>query len=226
MRIGIIGAGNMGATLAARLTRLGHQVTIANSRGPRTLADVAAQTGATPVSITEVTSNADVVITAIPEKRIPGLPARLLSALPEEAVVIDAGNYVPALRDGHIDAIDGGVPESQWVQSQLRHPVVKAFNTIRPASLAGRGKPAGSNGRVVIPVAGDDPAAKSVVLELADQLGFDGLDAGPLAESWRQQPGTPIYTADLPLDAARQALADAAREQTADWRSRQPQPGG
>ena len=101
--------------------------------------------------------------------------------------------------------------------------MVKAFNTIRPASLASLGKPAGAAGRTVIPVAGDDPAAKSVVLELADQLGFDGLDAGPLAESWRQQPGTPVYTTDLPLDAARQALADATPEQTASWRSRHPQ---
>jgi hypothetical protein len=219
MRIGIIGAGNMGATLAARLTRLGHQVAIANSRGPQTLTDVAARTGAAPVPVTEVTSNADVVIVAIPEKSIPGLPAGLLSALPADTVVIDAGNYVPKLRDGHIDAIDAGLTESQWVQAELGHPVVKAFNTIRPASLASLGKPAAAAGRAVIPVAGDDPAAKAAVLELTDQLGFDGLDAGPLAESWRQQPGTPVYTTDLPLEDARQALADATPEQTTRWRS-------
>jgi 8-hydroxy-5-deazaflavin:NADPH oxidoreductase len=223
MRIGIIGAGNMGATLAVQLARLGHQVAIANSRGPQTLTRVTAQTGAVPVPITDVTSKADVVIVAIPEKTIPELPAGLLSALPEDTVVIDTGNYVPKLRDGHIDAIDAGLPESEWVQSQLGHPVVKAFNTIRPSSLAGLGKPAGATGRTVIPVAGDDPAAKSVVLELTDQLGFDGLDAGPLAESWRQQPGTPVYTTDLPADAARQALADATPEQTASWRGRHPQ---
>ena len=219
MRIGIIGAGNMGRTLAAQLSRLGHQVAIANSRGPQTLADVAVQTGATPVPITEVASKADLVIIAVPERNIPVLPAGLLSALPGDAVVIDIGNYVPKLRDGHIDDIDADLPESLWVQSWRGRPVVKAFNTIRPASLASLGKPAGTTGRVVIPVAGDDPAAKTVVLELADQLGFDGLDAGSLAESWRQQPGTPIYTADLPFDAARQALADAAPEQTASWRS-------
>src|SRR5258707_11831408 len=167
MHIGIIGAGNMGATLAAQLTRLGHQVAIANSRGPRALADVAARTGATPVPVTEVTRKADVVIVAIPEKSIHELPAGLLSALPEDTVVIDAGNYVPRLRDGHIDAIDAGVPESRWVQAQLRHPVVKAFNTIGPASLASLGKPPGAPGRAVIPAAGDDPAARSPVLELA-----------------------------------------------------------
>jgi 8-hydroxy-5-deazaflavin:NADPH oxidoreductase len=136
MRIGIIGAGNIGATLAGGLTRLGHQVTIANSRGPATLADVAAGTGATPLTLTQVTSKADVVIVAIPEKSIPALPAGLLSALPDDTVVVDAGNYVPRLRDGHIDAIDAGQLESQWVQAQLRRPVVKAFNTIVPASLA------------------------------------------------------------------------------------------
>ena len=219
MRIGIIGAGNMGATLATRLTRLGHQVAIANSRGPRTLADVAAQTGAIPATLTQASSKADVVIVAIPEKSVPELPVGLLSALPEDTIVVDAGNYVPRLRDGHIDVIDAGLPESQWVQSQLGHPVVKSFNTIRPASLADLGKPAGAAGRVSVPVAGDDPAGKSIVLDLVDQLGFDGLDAGPLAESWRQQPGTPIYTTDLPLDAARRALANATPEQTANWQT-------
>ena len=96
--------------------------------------------------------------------------------------------------------------------------MVKAFNTIRLASLASLGKPAGAPGHAVIPVAGDNPADKAVVLELAARLGFDGLDAGPLAGAWRQQPGTPIYTTDLPLDAARQALADATPEQTSSWR--------
>ena len=191
MHIGIIGAGNMGATLAAQLTRLGHQVTVANSRGPQALSDVAARTGATPVPVTQVTRKADVVIVAIPEKSIPELPAGLLSALPEDTVVIDACNYVPTLRDGHIDAIDAGLPESQWVQAQLRHPVVKAFNTIRPTSLASLGKPAGTPGRAAIPVAGDNPAAKSVVLELADQLGFDGLDAGHSPSPGASSPAPP-----------------------------------
>jgi predicted dinucleotide-binding enzyme len=219
MRIGIIGAGNVGATLAGRLTGIGHQVCIANSRGPATLTFVAAQTGATPVPISDVASQADIVIVAIPEKSILDLPAGLLAGLPGEAIVIDTGNYVPKLRDGHIDAIEAGMPESEWVQSQLNHPVIKAFNTIRPASLAKLGKPAGTAGRVVIPVAGDDPSAKSVVLGLAGELCFDGLDAGSLADSWRQQPGTPIYTTDLTLAAAPQALAAATPEQTVNWRA-------
>jgi predicted dinucleotide-binding enzyme len=84
------------------------------------------------------------------------------------------------------------------------------------------GESAGSPGRRAIPVAGDGPPAKAVVLGLVDQLGFDGLDADSLAESWRQQPGTPVYTADLILDAARQALARATPDQTAEWRRRPP----
>ena len=161
------------------------------------------------------------MIVTIPEKSVPALAAGLLSALPEGAVVVDTGNYVPQLRDGHIDAIDAGLPESQWVQSQLRRPVVKAFNTIRPASLADLGKPAGAAGRIAVPVAGDDPAAKAVVLELA--ASWASTDSTPAAaESWRQQPGTPVYTADLPLDAARQALADATPEQTAELAPQAP----
>ena len=200
MRIGIIGAGTMGATLAALLTQIGHQVAIANSRGPRTLTGVAAQTGAAPVRITEVTRNADVVIAAIPEKSIPGLPAGLLSSLPADTVVIDTGNYVPKLRDGHIDAIDAGLPESQWVQSQLGHPVVKAFNTIRPASLANLGKPAGAVGRAVIPGRSRRPGRQIRRAGTREPAGLRG-------------PGT-----DPPLDAAPQALADTTPEQTASWR--------
>ena len=159
------------------------------------------------------------MIIAIPEKSIPGLPAGLLGALSGGTVVINTGNCVPKLRDGHIDAINNGQPESQWVQAQLGHPVVKAFNTIRPESLANLGKPAGTAGRTVIPVTGDDPAAKTIALELTGQLDFDGLDAGSLTESWRQQPGTPVYSTGLPLDTAGQALADATREQTDSWRT-------
>ena len=109
-----------------------------------------------------------------------------------------------------------------WVQAQLRHPVIKAFNTIRPGSLATIDKPSGTAGRTAIPVAGDDPAAKAAVLALVDQLGFDPLDAGSLAGSWRQQPGTPVYTADLILGDARHALARATWDQVADWRGRPP----
>ena len=115
------------------------------------------------------------------------------------APIVDTGNYYPA-RDGRIDPIESGVAESRWVSEQLGRPVVKAFNNIRAQHLLELGKPAGSPGRIALPVAGDDPKPKRTVMELVDALGFDPIDAGTIDESWRQQPGTPVYAADL--DAA------------------------
>jgi predicted dinucleotide-binding enzyme len=217
MNIAIIGAGNIGGTLTRRLTAIGHHVSVANSRGPDTLADLAAETGAVPMTITEVANGAGVVIVAVPEKSIPDLPPGIL---PDSAVVIDAGNYVPYLRDGQIDELDNGAVESRWAESHLGHQVVKAFNTITPRPLATLGRPAGAPGRIALPVAGDDSAAKATVIELAGQLGFDGIDAGGLDESWRQQPGTPVYTTDLDAAGVRKALDDARPQQTAAWRAR------
>jgi len=176
MKIGIIGGGRMGGTLTRRLAALGHDVSIANSRGPETLAELAAETGAVPVSITDAGRDADVMIIAIPEGNIPDLPEGLLESLPESGLVIDIGNYAPQQRDGRIDALENGVIESRWVEAQLGHPVIKAFNNVRPPSLLNLGKPAGTRGRVALPVAGDDPRAKAVVIGLIDQLGVK-LDA-------------------------------------------------
>jgi len=219
MKIGIIGGGRMGGTLTRRLAALGHDVSIANSRGPETLAELAAETGAVPVSITDAGRDADVMIIAIPEGNIPDLPEGLLESLPESGLVIDIGNYAPQQRDGRIDALENGVIESRWVEAQLGHPVIKAFNNVRPPSLLNLGKPAGTRGRVALPVAGDDPRAKAVVIGLIDQLGFDGIDAGGLDESWRQQPGTPVYCTDLDLEGAEQALTAATPGRPAEWRA-------
>jgi hypothetical protein len=209
----------MGGTLTRRLTALGHQVSVANSRGPQTLAELAAETGAMPMPISKIGRDADVVIVAIPEKNIPDLPPGILGTLAEGAVVIDTGNYVPQQRDGRIDAIENGSPESRWVEAHLGHPVIKAFNNIRPPSLLTLGKPAGTPARVALPVSGDDPAAKAIVIDLIDELGFDGIDAGGLDDSWRQQPGTPVYITDLNLEAARNALAAATPDRPAEWRA-------
>jgi predicted dinucleotide-binding enzyme len=219
MKIAIIGAGSMGGTLARRLSALGHDVSIANSRGPETLAELAAEAGAVPVPITEAGREADVTIIAIPERNIPDLPAGILDSLPEGGVLIDVGNYVPKQRDGRIDELENGVVDSRWVEAHLGHPVIKAFNNVRPPSLLNLGKPAGTPGRVALPVAGDDARAKAVVIGLIDQLGFDGIDAGGLDESWRQQPGTPVYTTDLDLEAAEKALAAATPGRPAEWRA-------
>jgi hypothetical protein len=133
--------------------------------------------------------------------------------------VIDSGNYAPKQRDGRIEELEDGVVESRWVEANLGHPVVKAFNNVRPPSLLNLGKPDGTPGRVALPVAGDDASAKAIVIELMDHLGFDGIDAGGLDESWRQQPGTPVYITDLDSDDARNALAAASPGRPAEWRA-------
>jgi hypothetical protein len=209
MRISIIGAGHIGGTLVRRLTALGHDVSVANSRGPETLASLAAETGATAVTIADAPRRGDVIIVTIPERSIAELPAGLFDGLPEHVVIVDTGNYYPQQRDGRIEAIESGTTESRWVAQQLGHPVVKAFNNIYAQHLLQRGEPAGTPGRIALPVAGDDPAAKAVVMRLIDELGFDAVDAGGLDDSWRQQPGTPVYGADADADGVRRALAEA-----------------
>ena len=219
MKIGIIGAGNIGGNLTRRLTALGYEVAVANSRGPETLAELASETGATAVDVREAAKGARVVVVTIPQKNVPDLPREVFDGAADDVVVIDTGNYYPQQRDGRIDAIEQGQTESSWVAEQLGRPVVKAFNGIYAAHLLTAAAPAGSQGRVALPVAGDDGAAKQVVLDLVDELGFDAVDAGTLEQSWRQQPGTPVYGADLDADGVRSALAAATPERTADWKA-------
>ena len=219
MKIGIIGAGNIGGTLTHRLTALRHDVCVANSRGPESLAALAAETGAKAVSVTEAVAGRDLVIVTIPQKSIPSLPAGLLTASETELIVVDTGNYYPQQRDGRIDAIESGTTESRWMEQQLGHRVVKAFNNIMAQHLLNLGRPAGSAGRIALPVSGDDASAKATVIKLIDELGFDGVDAGGIDESWRQQPGTPVYGTDHDAEGVRRALAQASKERTPEWRA-------
>jgi predicted dinucleotide-binding enzyme len=208
MKIGIIGAGHIGGALTRRLTQLGHDVTVANSRGPGSLKDLASETGARAGTVTEAVKDKEVVIVTVPEKSVPELPKGLFAH--SHAVVVDTGNYYPQ-RDGRIAEIESGTTESRWVSEQLGRPVVKAFNTMVAKHLLESGRPAGDRERIALPVAGDDPNAKAVVSRLIDELGFDPVDAGGIDDSWRQQPGTPVYAADLPADKARDALSEARR---------------
>jgi predicted dinucleotide-binding enzyme len=225
MKIGIIGAGNIGGALARRFTELGHEVSVANSRGPDTLREVEAETGATAVTAHEAARGNDVVIVTIPEARVRQLPTDLFDGVGDEVVVVDTGNYYPRQRDGRIDAIETGMPESTWIAQQLGRPVVKAFNNIYAQHLRDRGRPPGSPDRIALPVAGDDPAAKSTVMGLVEELGFDAVDAGRLEESWRQQPGTPVYATDLQADALRRSLAAASPDRPPDFRATPNSPG-
>ena len=219
MRIGIIGAGSIGGTLARHLVRLGHQVSIANSRGPESLTALAAEIGATAVPVVGAANAGEIVVISIPSKAVADLPRKLFASVPRKVVVIDTGNYHPELRDGRIDAIDRGLPDSQWVAQQIGRGVIKAFNNIFARSLLEKGVPGGTMGRIALSVFGDSLDAKTTVLRLIDDLGFDPVDGGDLGDSWRQQPGTPAYCQDLEAAALRRALSEAVRSQVAEYRS-------
>ena len=221
MNIGIIGAGHIGGTLTRRLTALGHNVFVANSRGPESLAGLAEETGATPVSIHEAARNGEIVIVTIPEKNIAKLPRDLFEGVSDDVIVIDTGNYYPQQRDGRIDGIEQGATESRWVSQQLGRPVVKTFNNIYADHLLRLGRPKGSPGRIALPVAGDDSEAKNKVIALLDELGFDGVDAGTIDESWKQQPATPVYGTDFDADGVKTALSQASKDRKPEWRAAQ-----
>jgi len=217
MKIGIIGAGHIGGTLARRLTKLGHDVVIANSRGPETLTSLAKETGAIAVAARDAARDKELVIVTIPENAVPRLPKGIFGSA-DGPIIVDTGNYYPQ-RDGRIDAIEDGMPESEWVSEQLGRPVIKAFNNLYAQHLMENGRPAGQAGRIALPVAGDDARSKEVVMRLIDSLGFDAVDAGPLSESWRQQPGTPVYGTDLNADGVRRGLAAARHERPPEFRA-------
>lgn len=207
MRIGIIGSGNIGGNLTRRLTDLGHEVAVANSRGPDSLKGLADETGATASTVDEAIRGAELVVVAIPLKVVPDLPVDQLAG----HVVIDANNYYPG-RDGHIAEIESGVPSSRWVAQHLRGAkVVKAFNNMYAAYLLDRALPAGTEGRIALPIAGDDGPAKETVLQLVDDLGFDPVDVGTLDDSWRQEPDTPVYGNATDIAGVEEAVAAATR---------------
>lgn len=219
MKIGIIGAGNIGGNLTRRFTAVGHDVSVANSRGPQTLTELAAETGATPVTVEEAARDAQVVVVTIPLKAVPNLPSGFLDGAADGVAVIDTGNYYPQQRDGKIAEIEEGLTESRWTERQIGHPVIKAFNGTYAQDILDKPQAKGTPGRVALPVSGDDEAAKKVVRDLLDEIGFDTVDTGGQDESWRQQPGTPVYGLAADVDAVTKALSEASPERTAEWRA-------
>lgn len=200
MNIGIIGSGQIGGCLASKFIKLGHTVSMANSRGPASLKQLAEEIGAEAATVEEATINKQVIIVAIPQKNVQDLPKDLFNDIPKDVVVIDTGNYYPTLRDGVIPALNQSGIDSLWVQEQLGIPVVKVFNSIFATSLKDRGKPTGEKNRIALAVSGDSTKAKEIVFKLVDELGFDPFDNGMIAQSWKQQPGTSIYCRDINLD--------------------------
>src|SRR5216684_7022205 len=192
MNFGVIGPGDIGEVIIRKLRDAGCPVKMANSRGPESLKDLAAETGAIPASLEQVIQDVDMLFIVVPQKAIPELPKGLLKKARKETMVIDVGNYYP-FRDGRIAELENGLTDSVWVERQIGRPVVKVLNTIPTKALMAAGRPAGSRDRVALPISGDNPKAKEIVAQLIDRIGFDSVDAGTIAESWRQQPGSPLY---------------------------------
>lgn len=207
MKIGIIGTGDIGKTLVQRLSVAGHQVKVANSRGPETIEAEILSEGAQAVSIAEAVTDVEALILSIPLNRIPDI-APLIASVPADTVIIDTSNYYPA-RDNKIDDIEAGKVESVWVAEQLGRPIAKAWNAIGSDSLARKAKPAGNADRIAIPVAADREQDREIALRLVEDTGLDAIYSGSIADSWRQQPGAPAYGTDLTRDEIPGALAAA-----------------
>ncbi|WP_122432073.1 MULTISPECIES: NADPH-dependent F420 reductase [Pseudomonas syringae group] len=211
MKVGIIGAGNIGSTLARKLAACGHDVKLANSKDPQSIQALANELGVRAVTKDEAVADVDVIILSIPFAKYPDL-RDTLSKASESVVVIDTSNYYP-VRDGAIKEVDDGKAESVWISEQIGRPVVKAWNAVLSATLIEQGQPAGSSSRIALPVAGDDVNAVAIAQRLVEDTGFDALATGDLENSWRQQPGTPAYCTELTLPELELALdaADKAR---------------
>ena len=208
--IGFIGAGNIGGQLARLAVANGYDVVLSNSRGPDTLQGLVEELGARAraASVEEAARAGDLVVVSIPLRAYRSVPVAPLA----RKVVIDTNNYYPQ-RDGHIPELDSeSTTTAGLLQAHLpTSKVVKAFNHIQAAHLTSHGLPSGTPNRRALVIAGDDADAKAIVTRMIDQFGFDTVDAGPLAESWRIQRDTPGYGPRRNAEELRRDLAAAVR---------------
>ncbi|WAL68827.1 NAD(P)-binding domain-containing protein [Amycolatopsis cynarae] len=202
-----------GSQPTRKLSAAGHAVQVANTRGPASMSELAAESGAVAVTLDEVARDVDALITSIPFSRVPDLRP-IIGHLADDIPVADTSNYYPH-RDGRIREIDDGKPEGAWVEQKLGRPVVRAWNSLVETTLAGQGRPKGAAGRLAVPVTGSRAADKQLVMGLVDDTGFDLVDAGSAEDSWRIQMATPACCTMLNAEQLRAALAiaehDAAR---------------
>jgi predicted dinucleotide-binding enzyme len=208
--IGFIGSGKIGSQLARQAVKAGYDVVLSNSRGPETLEPLVAELGSKARAATgaEAAAAGDVVVVTLPFHAIDTLPVAELAG----KVVLDTNNYYFE-REGHIAELDSGETTSSAIlQAQLpASHVVKAFNHIFSAAITTDASAAGTPGRRALAVFGDDPVSNVQVIAIHDDLGFDAVDGGPLAESWKVQRDTPPYGPHLTADEFRSYLDGATR---------------
>jgi hypothetical protein len=208
MQIGILGSGNIGASAAGVFARAGHHVRIANSRGPESLGSLVAEIGPNAEAATaqDAVDASDLVLIAVPWTKREEALGEIEGW--DEKIVVDAMN--PYTEDFEIEDL-GSKTATEFTRALVPGArIVKAFNTLFYKRLASEGKPKGAPDRLAIPVASDDPAAKRVVMDLIEEIGFDAVDNGGLVEGGRkQQPGSPIYNQPLGAKEMRDQLARA-----------------
>ncbi|HKR96318.1 MAG TPA: NADPH-dependent F420 reductase [Candidatus Angelobacter sp.] len=212
MKIGILGAGNIGATAARLFIAAGHEVAVSNSRGPESLKDLARELGsrAQGMTIDNAARFGEVVLLAVPWRAPEALPHpdRLRGK-----IVIDAMN--PYRPDGGFYDLGNSTSSEEVLKRIPGARLVKAFNTIYYVHLAGRGrKDLPTDERHTIYVAGDDAEAKQVVSRLIEEIGFAAIDTGSLREGGRmQQSDSPIYNQTYNGREAREFLAKLKQPQ-------------
>ncbi|KAF2165895.1 hypothetical protein M409DRAFT_23627 [Zasmidium cellare ATCC 36951] len=211
--IAIIGAGPVGVALAKRLVKAGHTVCLSNSRGPDTLRQQERETGAKSADVKQAIAEAEIIVLAIPTGNISAFyPILRATSLRPGSILLDACNYYPS-RDGRVEELDKGLPDSVWISQNVSVPVVKAFNNIIAANIFTSARTKRSAGRVALPVSADDTAALDIVMALVEDVGFDAYNAGKLADTWRYQPGQPAYCTEPSAEQLPRLLARADRDQ-------------
>lgn len=216
MKIGIIGTGAIGGIIAKKLAIAGHEVKVYSQGEQQKLEERARELGVTPSNKDQIIEDVEVLIVSVPTIAVPEL-SDLIAKVSDKMIVVDTSNYYP-FRDGEIEDLKNGKVESVWVSETLGRPVIKAFNNLLAHSLEHDGKSEGAKDRTAMAVSGDDQQAKETVSTLINDAGFDAVDAGTLADSWKHQPGTPAYCTELTADELRHAFTDGGKQEAAHLR--------
>ncbi|WP_280427401.1 NADPH-dependent F420 reductase [Nocardia brasiliensis] len=224
VKIGVIGAGILGGTLARRLATVGNTVQVANSREPESLSGLLID-GMSAGWAADVAAASEILFLALPYSAVQKAAALIAEHARPETIIVDTGNYYPG-RDGVLPGLgdtDTPDPDTVWLAGLIGRPIFKAFNNITYVSIRDGGRAPGAPQRFGLPIAGPDGPGKDRLSQLVDQAGFDPVDGGTLDRSWRQQPGSPVYATDLPAVELRKQLEAAVPQDAAIYRANRAQ---